>query len=209
MRQATVSTLLALLMLCPASLAEELLIPKETRVPFVFKSSSSTVQFRKGDKVQVEIVEDVRVGNHLIFRKGDQGSAVIKSRTRPGVMGMPGTIDVRQAYLPDINGNQHEVTTKYQAVGSMTHLPGAMVGSSVVFPVLLPITAFMFFRKGKDVSLPEGIIVDGFTVAESSISVADAPASDSDTTGQVEEAPLKSTETDELKALIEKLNQPE
>lgn len=115
--------------------------------------SSSDAQ--AGDRVDFEVLDEVRVGNTLVIASGATAIATITDSEAKRSMGRAGRLDVTLDYVRAVDGDKIRLSgvQDTKAGGHTGAMTGAMVATAVVFWPAAPLFLFM---KGKDVKIPKG-----------------------------------------------------
>jgi antitoxin (DNA-binding transcriptional repressor) of toxin-antitoxin stability system len=115
----------------------------------------SSAESQAGDRVDFEVLDEVRVGNAVIIASGAIAIATVTDAEAKRSLGRAGRLDVTLDYVRSVSGEKVRLrgvqdTKGGGHTGAMT---GAMVATAVVFWPAAPLFLFM---KGKDVKIPKG-----------------------------------------------------
>lgn len=143
------------------------LIEKDTSIPVSFKYTVHGNQVEEGDKLVLLINEDVYTeNNHIVFKKGSEGIAIVEKSSKNGCFGKGGKLAIENAKIKDVYGNEHSALlgarSKGQGSASAKILP--IVSLAVLWPLV-----FFGFKKGKEAIIPEGKIFTAFIRADKEI----------------------------------------
>ena len=143
----------------------------------------SSAEAQSGDRVDFEVLDEVKVGNTLVIASGANAVATITDSEAKRSMGRAGRLDVTLDYVRSVDGEKVRLRGVQAAKGSghTGAMTGAMVATAVVFWPAAPLFLFM---KGKDVKIPKGhevsVYVDGDQPIHG-ISAVTAPAPNRET----------------------------
>jgi len=142
-------------------------VPVKLRMGSTVSSATAHV----GDSVDLEVLEEVKVGNTVVIPKGATAIATVTSAQSKKSMGRGGKLDINIDYvrladgekaalraIQDVKGGGHQ--------GAMT---GAMIATSLVF---FPAAPLFLFMHGKDISIPKGTEVTAFVNGDMPIDLA-------------------------------------
>jgi hypothetical protein len=121
----------------------------------------SSATDKKGDTVDFEVMEDVRVDNVLVIPRGGIAWATITDAQPKRRMARGGKLDVNIDAVRLTNGDRAALRAVRDDkggghVGAMT---GAMVATSIVF---FPAAPLFLFMHGKDVNIPKGTEITAY-----------------------------------------------
>ncbi len=84
-------------------------VPYETPISVHVRSQLSSADAHVGDKVSIEVVDDVAINGFVVFAKGADGSAEVSSVT-PAAANTPGQIELAVKWLHCVDGSKIGVT---------------------------------------------------------------------------------------------------
>ena len=118
----------------------QLVIPPGLKIPITFKYPIDSHQLKQGNAVKFEVIDNVYVGNTLLFSMDTAGVAYIKSARKSKMFGRGGKIEISSGELTDVFGNKHTLTFSEIAKGknesSAIILPIVAAGASYfIFPL--------------------------------------------------------------------------
>jgi len=121
----------------------------------------SSASDKKGDTVDFEVIEDVKVNGTLVIPRGGVAWATITDAEPKRRMGRGGKLDVNVDSVRLNDGEKVALRAVKESkggghVGAMT---GAMVATSVVF---FPAAPLFLFMHGKDINIPKGTEITGY-----------------------------------------------
>jgi hypothetical protein len=161
--QGTISKGLLPLLVGSLCQAQQIEIPDGTKVSCRLEQTISSATAEQGQQVQLSVTEQVKVGEVVVIPQGATVIGTVVEAQEKRRMGRTGKLDfsidkVRAAdneYIPlrysvtKRQGGSHAVST-----GVMT------AGAAVLF---WPAAPFFLLRKGKDVQINKGIVLETFT----------------------------------------------
>ena len=132
----------------------------------------SSSEAKTGDRVDFEVMDEIRLGDTVVVRQGALAWATITDAEHKKTMGRAGKLDVNIDAAQMANGEKVNLRAQKDVkggghVGAMT---GAMVATSIVF---FPAAPLFLFMHGKDVTIPKG------TTRHTRVELAFRPASTS------------------------------
>jgi hypothetical protein len=166
----------------------EVVIPNGTKISTRLEQTISSATAEQGQQVQLSVTENVKVGDTVVIPQGSQvlGTIVIAQEKRR--MGRTGKLDfsIDKVRVADGDFVPLRYTMQKREGGSKGVSTGVMTaGVAVLF---WPAAPFVLLRKGKDVNINKGIVLDVFTdqdhvlranktpVVSASLSVPSQPA---------------------------------
>jgi len=100
--------------------AHQVSVPANLVVPVRFRYKVEGDELEAGDGIALEIVENIYVGNSLVFRQGDGGTAKVSSIKKSGIFGRGGSIEINSGDITDIYGRRHLISLTSSTKGSGT-----------------------------------------------------------------------------------------
>jgi hypothetical protein len=151
--------------------------PIKLRIAQTISSGTSKVN----DKVDFEVVEDIKVGDVVVIPQGGTAIATVTEAQPKRRFGRSGKLNVNIDYVRLANGEKAPLrAVKGGSGGSRTGvMTTAVVATAIVF---FPAAPLFFFMKGKNIIIPKGTEITAYVAADTPISPA-AP-----TAGQTEVA---------------------
>jgi hypothetical protein len=180
-------------------------LAEDTPVRLRLAQTMSSGTAKLNDKVDFEVVEDIKVGNVVIIPQGATAiGTVTEARTKKS-FGRSGKLNVNIDYVRLANGDKVPLrAVKGGSGGSHTGaMTGAVVATAIVF---FPAAPLFFFIKGKNIIIPKGTEITAFVAADTPLDPAKfgnkEAASSASSTSQ---SPLGSTnETSGLSTILVK-----
>jgi len=134
--------------------ASEIVLRHGTRVPMQTVQPLSSKRALQGQRFDLEVREEVRVGGMLVIPKGAHGVGEVSRVVEKGMMGKPGKLEVRVMYV-EVGGARIRLDGK-------TKDKGASGAAGVVIAAPLIGLTGAAFVKGKSAVIPAGSSIDGF-----------------------------------------------
>jgi hypothetical protein len=147
----------------------EVMVPHGTKISVRLEQAISSATAEEGQQVQLSVTENVKVGDVVVIPQGSPAIGTIVMAQAKRRMGRTGKLDfsiekVRAAdgdYIPlRYTMHKKEGGSKGVSTGVMT------AGAAVLF---WPAAPFFLLRKGKDVNINKGIVLEVFTDQDHSL----------------------------------------
>jgi hypothetical protein len=141
--------------------------PVRLRLTQTLSSGTSKVN----DKVDFEVVEEVKVGDLVVIPQGGTAIATVTEAKPKKSFGRSGKLNVNIDYVRLVNGEKAPLrAVKGGSGGSRTGvMTGAVVATAIVF---FPAAPLFFFIKGKNITIPKGTEITGYIAADTPINAA-------------------------------------
>ena len=115
-------------------------IPRNLKVPVVFKYAISSEELQKGSKIRFSVAENVYIEKKLLFKKDSDGIAYVDSAKKRRIFGRGGKIKIEHGNIRDIYGNMHTLKLSLVFKGrnrkSAVLVPLVAAGAAtLIFPV--------------------------------------------------------------------------
>lgn len=146
-------------------------LPEDTPVRLRLAQTLSSATAKLNDKVDFEVVEDIKVGNLVVIPQGATAiGTVTEARTKKS-FGRSGKLNVNIDYVRLANGDKVSLrAVKGGSGGSHTGaMTGAVVATAIVF---FPAAPLFFFIKGKNIVIPKGTEITAFVAANTPVDPA-------------------------------------
>jgi len=140
---------------------------------------------RTGETVDLEVVEDVKVGDTVVIPRNSAALATVTRAEAKKRMGRGGKLDVNIDFSRMVNGEKVALRAirENQGGNHTGAMTGAMVATSLV---VWPAAPFFLLMHGKDVTIPKGteiaayvqgdITIDPAKLAPKTVAANHAPA---------------------------------
>ncbi len=144
---------------------------EDTPVRLRLAQTISSATAKLNDKVDFEVVEDIKVGNLIVIPQGATAiGTVTEARTKKS-FGRAGKLNVNIDYVRLANGDKVPLrAVKGGSGGSHTGaMTGAVVATAIVF---FPAAPLFFFIKGKNIIIPKGTEITAYVAADTALDPA-------------------------------------
>jgi hypothetical protein len=117
--------------------------------------SITSAEAHADDRVDFEVVDDVKVGDAVIIKHGTSAIGTVTEAQPKGRMGRGGKLNVNIDFTKTITGDKVALrgAKDVKGGGHTGAMTGAMVGTAIVFWPAAPLFLFM---HGKDITVPKG-----------------------------------------------------
>src|SRR5215510_8489929 len=118
-------------------------------------NSISSADAHVDDRVNFEVVDDIKVGDVTVVRHGTTAIGTITEAKAKGRMGKGGKLNVNIDFTKTVTGEKVALRgiKDVQGGGHTGAMTGAMIGTAIVF---WPAAPFFLFMHGKDITVPKG-----------------------------------------------------
>jgi hypothetical protein len=118
-----------------------------------------------GDTVDFEVLDDVKIDDVLVIRRGAAAIATVTDAKPKARMGKAGKLGVNIDYVRMVNDDKAALrAVKDVEGGSHTGaMTGAIVATSIVF---FPAAPLFLFMHGKEITIPKGTEITAYTNGE-------------------------------------------
>jgi PEGA domain len=167
--------------------------PIKLRIAQTISSGTSKVN----DKVDFEVVEDVKVGDVVVIPQGGTAIATVTEAQPKRRLGRSGKLNINIDYARLVNGDKAPLrAVKGGSGGGRTGVMTAgIVATAIVF---FPAAPFFLFMKGKNIIIPKGTEITAYVAADTPVGPIAPPAGQTEVasnaaTPQPESAPADSS----------------
>jgi len=176
-------------------------LPEDTPVNLRITETISSATSKVNDKVNFEVVDDIKVGDIVVIPHGGNAIATVTEAHSKKSFGRAGKLNVNIDYARLANGDKVNLrAVKGVKGGSRTGaMTGAVVATSILF---FPAAPLFFFIKGKDITIPKGTEITAYIAADTTINF-NSPVSQSAEAGNTPAQRLDSS-TPGLSAVLVK-----
>jgi hypothetical protein len=140
-------------------------LAEDTPVRLKLTRTMSSKDAKVDEKVDFEVLEDIRVGDVIVVQQGAIAIATVTEAHPKRTMGRAGKLNINIDYVQLVDGER--VTLRAVKGGSGgTHtaaMTGAMVATGILF---FPAAPFFLFMHGKDITIPKGTEVSAYIAAD-------------------------------------------
>src|SRR5216683_654733 len=140
-------------------------LAEDTPVRMKLTRTMSSSDAKVNDKVDFEILEDVRVGDVIVIQHGGIAIATVTEAQPKRRMGRAGKLNMNIDYVQLVSGEKASLrAVKGGSGGSHTGaMTGAIVATSIVF---FPAAPFFLFMHGKDITIPKGTEISAYVAGD-------------------------------------------
>jgi hypothetical protein len=144
---------------------------EDTPVRMRLARTMSSRDARVDDKVDFEILEDVKVGNVVVVERGAMAIATVTEAHPKRRMGRAGKLTMNIDYVRLASGEKVFLRAVKGGSGGnhIAAMTGAMVATSIVF---FPAAPLFLFIRGKDITIPKGTEVTAYVAADTPLDPA-------------------------------------
>ena len=156
--------------LCMAQIA----LPDGTKIACRLDQTISSATAEEGQRVQLVVTENVKVGDTIVIPQGAPAVGTIVEAEAKRRMGRTGKLDFSIEKVRAADGEYIPVryTLQKREGGSKAVSTGVMTaGAAVLF---WPAAPFFLLRKGKDVTINKGVVIEVFTDQVHTLKLANA-----------------------------------
>jgi PEGA domain len=131
----------------------------------------SSADAHVGDQIDLEVLEEIRVGNTVVVAKGGTAMASVTTAQTKKNMGRGGKLDINIDYVKLVDGEKASLRAvkDMKGGGHQGAMTGAIVATSLVF---FPAAPLFLFVHGKDISIPKGTEVTAFVSGDMPLDLA-------------------------------------
>jgi len=131
----------------------------------------SSKEARVDERVDFEVLEDVKVGNVVVIQRGALAIATVTEAHPKRRMGRSGKLNMNIDYVQLVDGSKVPLRAVKGGNGGnhIAAMTGAMVATSIVF---FPAAPLFLFMHGKDLTIPKGTEVTAYVAADTPLDPA-------------------------------------
>src|SRR5205823_5501128 len=146
-------------------------LAEDTPVRLKLSRTMSSHDAKVDEKVDFEVLEDVKVGEVVVVQHGGMAIATVTEAKPKGRMGKAGKLNMNIDYVQLISGEK--VPLRAVKGGSGGSHTGAMTGAIVATSILFfPAAPFFLFMHGKDITIPKGTEITAYIAADTPLDSA-------------------------------------
>lgn len=144
----------------------DIVIPSGTKVACRLEQTISSATAEEGQQVQMAVTENVKVNDQITITQGSACVGTIVLATAKRSMGRAGKLDFSIDKVRSIDGDY--ITLRYTMQKKSGEGKGLSTGVMTAGAAVLfwPAAPFFLIRKGKDININKGIVIEVFTDAE-------------------------------------------
>ncbi len=144
---------------------------EDTPVKLKLTRTMSSHDAKVDEKVDFEVIEDVKVGEVVVVQHGGMAIATVTEAKPKGRMGKAGKLNMNIDYVQLISGEK--VPLRAVKGGSGGSHTGAMTGAIVATSILFfPAAPFFLFMHGKDITIPKGTEITAYIAGDTPLDPA-------------------------------------
>jgi hydrogenase maturation factor len=146
-------------------------LSEDTPVRLKLTRTMSSKDATLNEKVDFEVLEDVKVGDVVVVQHGGMAIATVTEAQHKRRMARGGKLNINIDYVQLVSGDKVPLrAVKGGKGGNHTGaMTGAIVATSIVF---FPAAPFFLFMHGKDITIPKGTEVTAYIAADTPLEPA-------------------------------------
>jgi hypothetical protein len=140
-------------------------LAEDTPVRIRLARTMTSKEARVDERVDFEVLEDVKVGNVIVIQRGALAIATVTEAHPKRRLGRSGKLNMNIDYVQLVDGEKVPLRAVKGGNGGnhIAAMTGAMVATSIVF---FPAAPLFLFMHGKDITIPKGTEVTAYVAAE-------------------------------------------
>jgi len=140
-------------------------LAEDTPVRIKITRTMSSKDARVDERVDFEVLEDVKVGDAVVIPRGAMAIATVTEAHPKRRMGRSGKLKMNIDYVRLASGDKVPLRAVKGGNGGnhIAAMTGAMVATSIVF---FPAAPLFLFMHGKDITIPKGTEVTAYVAAD-------------------------------------------
>src|SRR6266480_6246196 len=140
-------------------------LTEDTPVRIKLTRTMSSKDAKADEKVDFEVLEDVKVGEVIVIKQGAMAIATVTEAQPKRRMGRAGKLNMNIDYVQLVDGEK--VSLRAVKGGSGGNHTGAMTGAIVATSILFfPAAPFFLFMHGKDITIPKGTEITAYVAGD-------------------------------------------
>ncbi|HXI75021.1 MAG TPA: PEGA domain-containing protein [Pyrinomonadaceae bacterium] len=140
-------------------------LTEDTPVRLKLARTMSSHDAKVDEKVDFEVVEDVKIGDVVVIQHGGMAIATVTEAKSKARMGKAGKLNMNIDYVQLVSGEK--VPLRAVKGGSGGNHTGAMTGAIVATSILFfPAAPFFLFMHGKDITIPKGTEITAYVAGD-------------------------------------------
>lgn len=146
-------------------------LSEDTPIRLKLTRTMSSKDATLNEKVDFEVLEDVKVGDVVVVQHGGMAIATVTEAQHKRRMGRGGKLNINIDYVQLVSGDK--VPLRAVKGGSGGNHTGAMTGAIVATSILFfPAAPFFLFMHGKDITIPKGTEITAYVAADTPLEPA-------------------------------------
>jgi len=140
-------------------------LAEDTPVRIRLARTMSSRDARVDERVDFEVLEDIKVGNVVVVERGAMVIATVTEAHPKQRMGRAGKLHMNIDYVRLVSGEKVPLRAVKGGSGGnhIAVMTGAMVATSLVF---FPAAPFFLFMHGNDITIPKGTEITAYVAAD-------------------------------------------
>ena len=140
-------------------------LAEDTPVRIRLARTMSSREARVDERVDFEVLENVKVGNVVVIQRGAMAIATVTEAHPKRRMGRSGKLNMNIDYVVLVDGSKVPLRAVKGGNGGnhIAAMTGAMVATSIVF---FPAAPLFLFIHGKDITIPKGTEITAYVAAD-------------------------------------------
>ena len=138
---------------------------EDTPVRIRLARTMSSKDAKVDDKVDFEVLEDVKVGNVIVIERGATAIATVTEAYPKRRLGRAGKLHMNIDYVRLVSGEKVPLRAVKGGSGGnhVAAMTGAMVATGIVF---FPAAPLFLFMRGNNITIPKGTEVTAYVAAD-------------------------------------------
>jgi hypothetical protein len=155
----------------PAKTPLLLSLAEDTPVRIRLARTMSSKDAKVDDKVDFEVLEDVKVGDVVVIERGALAIATVTEAHPKRRLGRAGKLHMNIDYVRLVSGEKVPLRAVKGGSGGnhVAAMTGAMVATGIVF---FPAAPLFLFMHGKNITIPKGTEVTAYVAADTPLDPA-------------------------------------
>ena len=140
-------------------------LAEDTPVRLKLTRMMSSKDAKVDDKVDFEVIEDVKVGDTVVIQRGGMAIATVTEARPRRRLGRSGKLNMNIDYVQLVTGDKVPLRAVKGGTGGTrtAAMTGAMVATGIVF---FPAAPLFLFMKGKNIEIPKGTEISAYIAAD-------------------------------------------
>jgi len=146
-------------------------LAEDTPIRIRLARTMSSKEARVDERVDFEVLEDVKVGNVIVIQRGAMVIATVTEAHPKRRLGRAGKLNMNIDYVQLVTGEKVPLRAVKGGNGGnhIAAMTGAMVATSIVF---FPAAPLFLFMHGKDITIPKGTELTAYIAADTPLDPA-------------------------------------
>jgi hypothetical protein len=144
---------------------------EDTPIRIKLARTMSSKDAKIDDRVDFEVLEDVKVGDTIVIERGAMAIATVTEAHPKRRMGRAGKLHMNIDYVRVASGEKVPLRAVKGGSGGnhIAVMTGAMVATGIVF---FPAAPLFLFMHGKDITIPKGTEITAYVAADTPLDPA-------------------------------------